>query len=122
MTQQYPDDIEPIYYGMKLSVITGRMDTYFRFRKLAFNKSIPAQAPLLLDYTFEMMSDKKIEAAACMDEIKKQFGPQHFFVTLLDYVAHDFLSEDPKKVKRAKKASFDAIDQYCMKLLKIEAG
>jgi len=47
MTQQYPDDIEPIYYGMTLSIITGRMDTYFRFRKLAFDKNIPAQAPLL---------------------------------------------------------------------------
>ena len=44
MTQQYPDDIEPIYYGLKLSIITSRMDTYFRFRKLAVNKSIPAQA------------------------------------------------------------------------------
>ncbi|MFA6363173.1 hypothetical protein [Methanoregula sp.] len=122
MTQQYPDDIEPIYYGMTLSIITGRMDTYFRFRKLAFNKNIPAQAPLLLDYAFEVMRDRKIEAAACMVEIEKQFGPQHYFVTLLEYVAHDFQSEDLKKVKRAKKASFDAINQYCMKLLKIEAG
>jgi hypothetical protein len=42
-------------------------------------------------------------------------------VTLLEYVAHDFQSDDTKKVKRAKKAMFDAIDQYCMKLLKIEA-
>jgi len=68
------------------------------------------------------MHDRKIEAAACMGEIEKQFGPQHYFVTLLEYVAHDFQSEEPKKVKRAKKASFDAINQYCMKLLKIEAG
>jgi hypothetical protein len=120
MTQQYPDDIEPIYYGLKLSIITSRMDTYFRFRKLAVNKSIPAQALLLLDYSFEMMSSKQVEAAACMDEIKKRFGPQHFFVTLIEYVAHDFQSDDTKKVKRAKKAMFDAIDQYCMKLLKIE--
>jgi hypothetical protein len=120
MTQQYPDDIEPIYYGLKLSIITSRMDTYFRFRKLAVTKSIPAQALLLLDYSFELMSGKQAEAAACMDEIKKRFGPQHFFVTLLEYVAHDFQSDDTKKVKRAKKAVFDAIDQYCIKLLKIE--
>lgn len=121
MTQQYPDDIEPIYYGIKLSIITGRIDTYFRFRKLAVKQNIPAQALLLLDYSFEVMSGKKAEAAACMDEIKKRMGPQHHFVTLLNYVTRDFQSDDTKEVKRAKKAIFDAIDQYCMKLLKIEA-
>jgi hypothetical protein len=35
-------------------------------------------------------------------------------------VAHDFLSDDEKKVKQAKKAIIDSIDQYCMKLLKIK--
>jgi hypothetical protein len=122
MTQQYPDEIEPIYYGIKLSIITSRMDTYFRFRKLAAGKNIPLQALLLLDYSFEVMSGKQADAAACMDEIKKRFGPKHFFVTFLEYLAHDFRSDDSGKVKRSKKAIFDAIDQYCMKLLKIEAS
>lgn len=121
MTQQYPDELEPIYYGIKLSIITSRMDTYFRFRKLAIKQNIPAQALILLDYAFEVMSGKKAEAAACMDEIKKRLGQQHYFVTLLNYVAHDFQSDDLKDVRRAKKATFDAIDQYCTKLLKIEA-
>ncbi len=80
MTQQYPDDIEPIYYGLKFSIITGRMDTYFRFRKLAVNKNIPAQALLLLDYAFEMMSGKQAEAAACMDEIKKRNSARSTFL------------------------------------------
>ena len=111
MTQQYPDDLEPIYYGLKLSIITRRMDTYIRFRKLAVSKNIPAKAPVLLDYAFEMMRGKKVEMSACMDEIKKRFGPQHYFVTLLEYVANDFQSDDAKTVMRAKKAIFDAIDQ-----------
>ncbi|MEN6396318.1 MAG: hypothetical protein ABFC78_07535 [Methanoregula sp.] len=121
MTQQYPDDLEPLYYGLKLSIITLRPDTYSVFRKLAVKKNIPASALLLLDYSFEMMSGKQVEAAACMDDIKKRFGLQHYFVTLLEYVAHDFQSDDLKKVRRAKKALFDSIDQYCIKLLKIEA-
>lgn len=121
MTQQYPDDLEPLYYGLKLSIITLRPDTYSVFRKLAVKKNIPLSALLLMDYLLEMMSGKQAEAAACMEEIRKRFKPQHYFVTLLEYVAHDFQSEDAKKVKRAKKAVFDAIDQYCIKLLKIEA-
>jgi hypothetical protein len=120
MTQQYPDEIEPVYYGMKFSIITGRMESYHRFRKLAVGKNIPQQALLLLDYAFEMMSGKQFEAAACMDEIKKKFGSQHYLVTLIEYVAHDFQLDEDRKVKRAKKTMLDAIDQYCMKLLKIQ--
>ena len=119
MTQQYPEDLEPLYYGMKLSVITARVETYYRFRKLALIKNMPLNALVLLDFAFELMSGKQYEAMACLDEIKVQFGPQHYYVTLLEYVAHDFLSEDEKKVKQAKKAMIDSIDQYCLKLLKI---
>ena len=46
--------------------------------------------------------------------------PQQYYVTLLEYVAHDFLSDDEKKVKQAKKAMNDSIDPYCLKLLKIK--
>jgi hypothetical protein len=120
MTQQYPDDLEPLYYGMKLSVITARVETYYRFRKLALIKNMPQNALVLLDFAFELMSGKQFEALACLDEIKVKFGPQHYYVTLLEYVAHDFLSEDEKKVKQAKKAMIDSIDQYCLKLLKIK--
>jgi len=120
MTQQYPNDLEPLYYGMKLSVMTARVETYYRFRKLALIKNMPQTALVLLDFAFELMSGKQYEAMACLDEIKVKFGPQHYYVTLLEYVAHDFLSEDEKKVKQAKKAIIDSIDQYCVKLLKFK--
>ena len=41
MIQQYPKDLEPLYYGMKLSVITARVEIYYRFRKLALMKNMP---------------------------------------------------------------------------------
>ncbi|MEN6442422.1 MAG: hypothetical protein WC391_08110 [Methanoregula sp.] len=119
MTQQYPDDLEPVYYGMKLSIVTARVETYYHFRKIAIQKNIPAQAILLLDFAFEIMAGKLFEAHACMDEIRVKFGPQHYFVILLEYVANDFFSEDEKRVRRSKKALVDAVDQYCLKLLKI---
>jgi hypothetical protein len=119
MTQQYPDELEPVYYGLKLAIITNREDVYHKFRKLAVSKNIPKNALLLLDFVFELVNGKQHEALACLDEIRMKFGTQHYYVTLLEYVAHDFLSEDEKKVKQAKKAIIDSIDQYCMKLLKI---
>jgi hypothetical protein len=120
MIQQHPDEIEPIYFGLKLSIITVRSEAYFRFRKLALIKNIPQNALLLLDFAFELVNGKQNEAFACLDEIKVQFGTRHHYVTLLEYVTHDFLSEDEKKVKQAKKALIDSIDQYCQKLLKIK--
>jgi hypothetical protein len=73
MTQQYPEDLEPLYYGMKLSVITARVETYYRFRKLALMKNMPPNALVLLDFAFELMSGKQYEAMACLDEIKVKF-------------------------------------------------
>jgi hypothetical protein len=120
MTQQFPDELEPVYYGMKLSIITTHADVYYKFRKLALAKNIPRTALALLDFGFEMMSGKKSEAHACLDEIKMVFGPHHYFAILLDYVAHDLYSDDEKKVKQAKKALIDSIDYYCFSVLKIQ--
>jgi hypothetical protein len=120
MTQQYPDEIEPVYYGLKLAIITSREEVYYHFRKMAISKNIPQQALVLLDFGFEMMSGKHYEAHACLDEIKAVFGPHNYYVILLEFVAHDFLSDDEKKVKQAKKAMIDSIDQYCLAMLKIK--
>lgn len=120
MTQQYPDELEPIYYGLKLAIITSREEIYHKFRKMAISKNIPQRALVLLDFGFEIMSGKHFEAHACLDEIKVTFGPHHYYIILLEFVAHDFLSDDEKKVKQAKKALIDSIDRYCLKLLKIK--
>ncbi|HZK30554.1 MAG TPA: hypothetical protein VFC43_04885 [Methanoregula sp.] len=120
MTQQYPDELEPIYYGLKLAIITSREEIYYKFRKMAISKNIPQRALVLLDFGFEIMSGKHFEAHACLDEIKVTFGPHHHYIILLEFVAHDFLSEDEKKVKQAKRALIDSIDRYCHKLLKIK--
>lgn len=120
MTQQFPEELEPVYYGMKLSIMTTHADVYYKFRKLALAKNIPRTALSLLDFGFEMMSGKKSEAHACLDEIKLVFGPHHYFAVLLDYVAHDLSSDDEKKVKQAKKAVIDSIDSYCLSVMKIQ--
>jgi len=120
MTQQFPDDIEPVYYGLRLAVMASRGETYSRFRKLAVSKNFPPNALLLSDFAFELMSGRPYEARACLDEIKQKFGPHHFYVMMLDYVVSDFFSDDQKKVKKAKKVLIDSLDQYCMKILKIK--
>jgi hypothetical protein len=120
MTQQFPDDIEPVYYGLRLAVMASRGETYSRFRKLAVSRNFPPNVLLLSDFAFELMSGRQHEARACLDEIKQKFGPHHFYVMMLDYVVSDFFSDDQKKEKKAKKVLIDSLDQYCMKILKIK--
>ncbi len=72
----------------------------------------------LLDFGFELMSGKKPETYACLDELKRVFGPRHSYVILLEYVMHDIFSGDEKKVKQAKKALIDSIDHYCLQLIR----
>lgn len=121
MTQQFPDEIEPVYYGLHLSIISARSETYARFRKLAVAKEMPKNILLLVDFAFEIMCGRRAEATAYLEELRQRFGGRHYYVLLLDYVIHDAFSDDEKRVKRAKKALVDSIDQYCMKALKIPA-
>ena len=41
LIKQYPDELEPIYLGLKLSLLTTRKITYQSFRKLALSKRMP---------------------------------------------------------------------------------
>lgn len=120
MTQQFPDEAEPVYYGMKLAIITTHAEVYYKFRKLACAKNIPRTVLALLDFGFELMSGKKAETYACLDEIKLVFGTRHSYVILLEYVVHDIFSGDEKKVKQAKKALIDSIDHYCLQVLRVK--
>jgi len=121
MTQQYPDEIEPVYYGLRLSIISARPKTYEKFRRLALAKEMPQTSLLLLDLAFEVMAGQQTGATACLEEIRHKMGPRHFYVLLLEYALSDAFSDDEKRVKRAKKALIDSVDQYCMKVLKIPA-
>ena len=119
MTQQYPLEIEPVYYGLRFSIITGRSETYTRFRKMAVARNIPVIILMLLDFAFEIRSDRQVESLACMEELRRTLGPSHYYVTLLGHILNDAFSNDETRMKKAKRVLYDSIDQYCMTLLKI---
>lgn len=119
MQQRPPGDLEPVYYGLKLSLLTTRKITYYSFRRQALTHAMPNQVISLLDCVFELMSGKGREALLNLKEIKKSYPDLLFFTTTIEYIAHDFTDPDEVRVKRAKKALTDAVDQYCRSVLKI---
>jgi hypothetical protein len=120
MMQQHPEELEPVYYGLQLSIISSQNSAYGSFRKIAVAKKMPQNILLLLDFAFELIAGKEMEAKACLEEIKKRISSKSHYLLLIEYVSHDVFSEDEKRSKLAKKAFLDSLDLYCMKLLKMK--
>ncbi len=119
MMQQYPDDHEPIYFGLKLAVFGAQPSSYYSFRKLALLKEFPTHLLLLLDIAFELMCSRQNEAYLCFQEAKKAFGKRNHFTTALEYIFRDAHQDDTERAKRAKATLITAVDQFCLQALGI---
>ena len=115
LIRQYPDDLEPIYLGLKFSLLTKKKITYHSFRKLANSKGMPHPSIYLFDMAFALLNREKAEAVNHIEEFEKESPHLRYYITTLRYLADDFFSPDEMQVKKAKKALLDSIDQYCLK-------
>ncbi|MEN6610284.1 MAG: hypothetical protein ABFC24_05530 [Methanoregulaceae archaeon] len=119
MMKQFPDNLEPIYYGLKLSLLTTKRITYQSFRKLAISKKMPLLIIELFDAAFEIMSEPHEENAPKILGLRSTFPKMGFFLVPLAYIAQDISSEDPARSKKARKVFMDAIDQISREQLHI---
>lgn len=119
MMQQYPDDHEPLYFGLKLAVLGAQPRSYASFRKLAIIKQFPRHLLLMLDAVLEVMCNHKTESYLCFEEAKKALPGRNHYITTLDYILRDYIEGDEDRAKRAKSAFFTSVDQYCTHVLKI---
>lgn len=118
LIKQYPDELEPIYLGLKLSLLTTKKITYQSFRKLALTRGMPAQILELFDFAFELLNREHKEAYNRLADFEREFPHLLFFATSLRYIAADFTSEEELRVRRARKVLLDAIEQFCLEELK----
>ncbi len=113
LIKQYPQDLEPIYLGLKLSLLLTKKITYLNFRKLATTKGMPASIVELFDLTFDLLNLDKKAAMSKITEFEREFPHYKYYVTAIRYIAADFFSDNETRVKHAKKALIDSIDLYC---------
>jgi|APLow6443716910_1056828.scaffolds.fasta_scaffold14410_1 hypothetical protein len=118
LIRQYPDDLEPIYLGLRFSLLTKKKITYHSFRKLANQKGMPVHTIHLFDISFDLLNGDKKEALNRIAEFEKEFPHFQYYATTLRYIANDFFSNDEMQVKKAKKAFLDSVDQYCSEEIK----
>lgn len=120
MMQQHPQELEPVYYGLQLSIISQQGSAYTSFRKIAIEKHIPANILLLVDFSFNLIAGRKPEAFAILEDIRKRLTSKNHYLMLIEYLAYDTFSEDEKRAKMAKKTLLESIDQYCMLQLRMQ--
>jgi len=120
MIQQFPDGLEPLYFGLMISLLSPKKSTYDGFRKLLLMKGVPEHIPALMDVAFEVMSNKPGQALSFLREVKGKFPQFDFYFISLEYLLSETSAEDQKRNRRAKKVFIDSIDRFCMKELGIE--
>jgi len=122
MMQQHPQELEPIYYGLQLSIITTQESAYQKFRSTAVSKKMPAHIILMLDLTFMIVAGRREDAEVMHDDIKKKLAALEYYLEVLQYLMADIFSDDEKRTRSAKKLFMDSIDMYCLRLLKMKEG
>ncbi len=114
MIRQEPDALEPIYLGLKLSLMTTRKSSFLDFRKLAATHSMPVPVLELLDFTFDLFSHEQQEASARIADFESEYPRFRYFATALRYLASDIGSGNDVRAKKARKVLLEAVDQFCL--------
>jgi len=118
LIKQYPDNLEPIFLGLKLSLLTTKKITYHSFRKLAITKGMPVYTIGFFDFAFDLLNKDNKEALGHLADIEKNFPYLEYYVTTLQYLAKDFFSDDESRKKLAKKTILDSIEQFCIEVIR----
>ncbi|MCQ8894682.1 MAG: hypothetical protein NQU46_08675 [Methanolinea sp.] len=120
MMQQHPEELEPLYYGLQLSIMSSQEGAYQKFRSTATAKKMPAHIILLLDLAFFLISGRRTDAEVMLEDMKKKLPALEYYLDVLGYLMGDIFSEDEKRSKSAKKTFIDSIDHYCLKLIRMK--
>ena len=118
LIKHYPDNLEPLFLGLKLSLLTTKKISYHSFRKLAITKGMPAHTIDLFDFMFDVLSKDNKEAFGHLADMERVYPWLEYYITTLRYIAKDFFSDDETRQKIAKKTLLDSIEKYCLEVLR----
>jgi hypothetical protein len=119
MMSQFPDSLEPVYYGLKLSLLSGRQPTYDGFRTMALQKGMDPEILRLQDLCFTAVASQRQEALVLLQQLGRNPGNTRFLLPVLEYLVHDVFENDDARSRRAKKALLDCVDGYTGQVLAI---
>ena len=80
----YPDDLDPIYLGLKFSLLTKKKITYHSFRKLAIQKGMPVYTIYLFDVAFDLLVMDELDVVVGKDTIHERCHTNLFRIRGID--------------------------------------
>lgn len=119
MIQQYPESLEPVYYGLKLSLIATGKSSYTQYRTTAAEKGMPVYLIQILDWAFYVLKDQEKESNAQYKELLRRFRSLSYYLIPLEYIVRIMFSGNGDAAKEARLLFIDSIDLYAKKVLKI---
>ncbi len=120
MMQQHPESLEPIYFGMRLTLLTGETSSYNSYRSQAMEKGMPNYLISLLDFSFFVMKGQETEAFVHFNDMSRRFKSLKYYLSPLEYLAKDIFSTDDNRSVPAKRIFLESVDLYAVKILKIQ--
>jgi len=120
MMQQFPDGLEPLYFGLQISALSLKKTTYDGFRKLLLMKGIPEHIPALMDVAFQVVNNEQKEAIASLKELRGRYPQFDYYFLSLEYLLNEAASDDQKRARRARRILLDSVDRFCMQEMGIE--
>jgi hypothetical protein len=121
MIQQYPESLEPVYYGLKLSLIATGKSSYTQYRSMAAEKGMPIYLIQILDWAFYVLKDQEKESNAQFKELVRRFRSLSYYLVPLEYIVRIMFSENKDASMEARLLFIDSIDLYAKKVLKIRS-
>lgn len=71
----------------------------------------------LLDLSFSLFSGLEMDVYTRIRLMRDTYPSLDHYLILINYLAHDILSEEETRVKKAKKAYLDSVEAYCRRRL-----
>ncbi len=121
MMQQYPGSLEPVYYGLKLSLIATGKTSYSQYRLMATEKGMPVYLIQIFDWVFYVLKYQEKEAQTQYRELLRRYKSLSYYFIPLEYIVQDIFYAEEEKSKQARMLFIDSIDHYAKKVLKIQA-
>ncbi|MBR1368557.1 hypothetical protein RJ53_03175 [Methanocalculus chunghsingensis] len=119
MIRVMPDNAEPIYYGLRISLATKKIQMYYRFRKLAIIRGLPPHLLHLLDYAFEVILGNERDVIAKRKLFYEYYPKLDYLMESLTYLEADIFSHDPIRERRGSQALISVVDRFAMTVLQI---
>lgn len=115
LIQRFPNDLEPVYYGLRTALYLPQEGEFNRFRKTAEHLKMPGHVLCLIDYAYAFLRGKRGQAALCLDEFRRKYPSLNYYSDMLRFVTADI----PATERGVNAAVFISVDHFCKKMLKI---